>query len=181
MPVNLLLVFVCLLSYSSVCYFSVCYEKSQTDEKLNNENKKHSNTNKDRFPLNWNIKNPHWYPEAVREGRSEGLVDFINNCTKDFSEHIHSSKNKHWNNLTDKQRQAINSLASDESITIKPADKGSGIVIMNTNDYNETPYKIKNSMRQYPMTQIQYIVKPLTKLSTNLKLTAISAKQKKSG
>ena len=71
------------------------YERSQTNEKLNNEKKKHPNTDKDRCSLNWNIKNPHWYPEAVREGRSEGLVDFINSCTKDFSEHIHSEKNKH--------------------------------------------------------------------------------------
>ena len=44
---------------------------------------------------------------------------------------------KHWNILTDSQRQALKSLSSDESIIIKPADKGSGIVIMNTNDYND--------------------------------------------
>ena len=113
------------------------HERSQTDENFNNKKKEHSIINKDRCPLDWNIKNPHWYPEAVREGRSEGLVDFINSCTKGFSEHIHSKRNKHWNNLTDSQRQAIKSLSSDESIVIKPADKGSGIVIMNANDYNE--------------------------------------------
>ena len=125
------------------------YERSQTDEKFNNEKKKHSNTDKDRCSLNWNIKNPHWYPEAVWEGRSEGLVDFINSCTKDFSEHIHSKNNKHWNNLRDSQRQAIKSLSSDESIIIKPADKGNGIVIMNTNDYNEARLNILQDKEFY--------------------------------
>ena len=46
------------------------YERSQTDETFNNGKKKLSNTEKERFPPNWNIKNSH----------------------KDFSEHIHSKR-----------------------------------------------------------------------------------------
>ena len=42
---------------------------------------------------------------------------------------------KFWNNLNNDQRKALLDLANDPSITIKPADKGGSIVIMNTDDY----------------------------------------------
>ena len=58
-------------------------------------------------------------------------------------------KDKHWNNLTDSQRQAIKSPSSDESMIIKPAGKGNGIVIMNTNDYNEASLNILQDKEFY--------------------------------
>ena len=47
------------------------------------------------------------------------------------------NKNKHIkHNITLEQRNAIKSLAEDSSIIIKEADKGGGIVLMNTEFYN---------------------------------------------
>ncbi len=40
-----------------------------------------------------------------------------------------------WNNLSTKHQQAIRRLRLDKSLTIKPADKGSCIVVMDTKDY----------------------------------------------
>ena len=90
----------------------------------------------DRSKLDWKIKNPHWYPEKVREGRSTGQSTFINNNIRDISKHINSSSNKNWNNLTEGQRKALKDLKMDESIIIKPPDKGNGIVLMNRTDYD---------------------------------------------
>ena len=38
-------------------------------------------------------------------------------------------------NLTRSERESIRSLMLDKSITIKPADKGGAVVVMNTSDY----------------------------------------------
>ena len=38
-------------------------------------------------------------------------------------------------NLTPAERDALKNLVSNQNIVIKPADKGSGVVISNTNDY----------------------------------------------
>ena len=38
-------------------------------------------------------------------------------------------------NLTPAERDALKNLVSNQNIVIKPADKGSGVVILNTNDY----------------------------------------------
>ncbi len=39
---------------------------------------------------------------------------------------------KHWQNLSSRHQKALSSLRHDKSITIKPADKGSCIVVMDT-------------------------------------------------
>ena len=76
-----------------------------------------------------------WYPDKVKNNRSEGLVKFIDNITNDLKTHLTKNQNKFWNNLSDEQKKAIVDLANDDSIIIKPADKGGSIVIMNTDDY----------------------------------------------
>ena len=49
---------------------------------------------------------------------------------------FHSNENNHIkHNITLEQRNAIKSLAEDSSIMIKEADKGGGIVLMNTDFY----------------------------------------------
>ena len=48
---------------------------------------------------------------------------------------IRKNENKFWNNLSDNQRKALIHLSNDKSITIKPADKGGTIVIMDTEKY----------------------------------------------
>ena len=56
----------------------------------------------------------------------------INKIKKDILKNI---SRKHKSNLTDKERNALKTLMNDHSIIIRPADKGSGIVIMDTEDY----------------------------------------------
>ena len=103
-------------------------ETSHLNTKVN------SQANDERHDLGWFIKNEHWYPEKVREGRSTDLSDFLDNTVHEIRSYLISNKSKRINNLTNKQREALNSLASDETLIIKPADKCSGIVLMNIND-----------------------------------------------
>ena len=118
-------------------------ETSHLNTKVN------SQANDERHDLGWFIKNEHWYPEKVREGRSTGLSDLLDNTVHDIRSYLISNKSKRINNLTNKQREALNSLASDETLIIKPADKGSGIVLMDINDYNELCMKIRNDKEYY--------------------------------
>ena len=98
------------------------FSDKNTKDTSENISQKITKRNEDRSALGWTIKNPHWYPDAVREGRSVGLVNFIENSLHDFRQHLTRKSNKHFNNLTNKQRDAINSLSTDETIVIKPAD-----------------------------------------------------------
>ena len=67
--------------------------------------------------------------------RNESL-DIYATATKKTSCAIASKENKQIKHkITLEQRNAINSLAQDNSIVIKEADKGGGIVIMNTDFY----------------------------------------------
>ena len=91
--------------------------------------------NDERSTLNWINRNSECYPDKVKNNRSEGLVKFIDNITNDLKTHLTKNQNKFWNNLSDEQRKAIVDLANDDSIIIKPADKGGSIVIMNSDDY----------------------------------------------
>uniref|UniRef100_A0A8C5QWP4 Reverse transcriptase domain-containing protein n=1 Tax=Leptobrachium leishanense TaxID=445787 RepID=A0A8C5QWP4_9ANUR len=53
------------------------------------------------------------------------------------------------NNLSKKERKALDELREDDSITIKPADKGGGIVILSTERYEEESLKILNDPETY--------------------------------
>ena len=95
----------------------------------------HVTTDDERSNLNWSNKNSDWYPDSVKNDCSEGLLKFINNVTKDLKDHLKNNENKFWNNLDNDQRKALLDLANGLLITIKPANKGGSIVIMNTDDY----------------------------------------------
>ena len=51
----------------------------------NQDNPENHVTTDDEMPnLNWSNKNSDWYPDSVKNDRSEGLLKFINNVTKDL-------------------------------------------------------------------------------------------------
>ena len=91
----------------------------------------------DQCDLKWKQTNPNWYPEKVRNHRSPALVEFIDNILKDTSSSLKSHESKYWNNLDNKKRAALVSLANDTSIVIKPSDKCGSIVVMNREDYEK--------------------------------------------
>ena len=63
------------------------------------------------------------------------MKSFINDITRDIRIHLSKSERKCWNNLTENQRTALRDLSRDESIGIKPADKGGILVIMDSDKY----------------------------------------------
>ena len=104
-------------------------------ESPNNDNINTTPENTDRCPLKWKDKNPDWYPDDVRNNRSEGLTKWITDIETNFNSSLKNNETKYWNNLTNDQRKALKGLANNKSITIKPADKGGALVIMNTKEY----------------------------------------------
>ena len=70
-------------------------------------------------------------PETDRNKKLDSYISL----TKEMCESI-QNENKHIkHNITLEQRNAIKSLAEDSSVIIKEADKGGGIVLMNTEFY----------------------------------------------
>ena len=55
-------------------------------------------------------------------------MKFIDKTTHDLKTHLTKNQNKFWNNLSDEQRKAIVDLGNDDSIIIKPTDKGSSVI-----------------------------------------------------
>ena len=85
----------------------------------------------ERSELKWKTDKSEWYPGEVKNNRTK----FIDDVTKHLKTQIKKNENKFWNNLSDDQRKALIHLSNDKSITIKPADKGGAIVIMDTEKY----------------------------------------------
>ena len=83
----------------------------------------------------WKASNKYWYPEELQINRSEGLLKFIDNVTKDLKKHLKTNEKKIWNNLNTDQCKALLDLSNDKSIVIKPADKGCAIVVMDPETY----------------------------------------------
>ena len=91
----------------------------------------------DRCASKWQYRNADWYPDEVRNNRSPALKDFISNIEKDIGLSLGKREKLFWDNLAPSLRKALQSLARDEDIVIKPADKGGSIVIMNKGDYEQ--------------------------------------------
>ena len=63
------------------------FSDKNTKDTSENISQKITKRNEDRSALGWTIKNPHWYPDAVRKGKSVRLVNFIENSLHDFRQH----------------------------------------------------------------------------------------------
>ena len=85
-----------------------------------------------------------WTPSVTKI-----IVDYIDKVKKDFTSCLNREYQK---NFSKKEIEAIKNLMNNDSIIIRPSDKGSNIVIMNTEDYrslilknlecvNDCPYK----------------------------------------
>lgn len=70
-----------------------------------------------------------WTPE---EGRDKWLDEYIKQVKEDV---IRGLNRKFSSNITSSEDKAMRELLHDHSIIIRPADKGSGIVVMDTNKY----------------------------------------------
>ena len=101
----------------------------------------------DRTDMNWIPKNPDWYPDEVQKNRSPSLQKFISKLLSDSKDNLSANQDSFWSNLDYAQREAIKSLAEDDSIVIKPSDKDGSVVIMNTKDYeNECLLHLNNTV-----------------------------------
>ena len=76
-----------------------------------------------------------WYLDDVKYNRSEGLLKFIENVTKDLKSNLKKNERNFWTNLKNDQRKVLLHLSNHSFIIIKPADKGGAIVIMDTDQY----------------------------------------------
>ena len=62
------------------------------------------------------------------------LINFFTCTEQDFIS-TDTSRRKTYSNLTLQEKVALNNSKNNQSIVIKPCDKGGGICIMNTRDY----------------------------------------------
>ena len=83
------------------------------------------------------------------KGRNSALDEFIT-CTKNFPLSDLPTEKKY--NITLEERKAIKSLQNDPRIIIKEADKGGGIVIMNTSFYRDKMLEILGNDTFYKRT-----------------------------
>ncbi|XP_078515055.1 uncharacterized protein LOC144773834 [Lissotriton helveticus] len=65
-----------------------------------------------------------------------------------------TTKNKLNNNLTQDQRAALTNLQNSEELTIKPADKGGGVVVYNTNHYDQNIRDLLNIEEHYKKARL---------------------------
>ena len=63
--------------------------------------------------LDWRKRNPDCYPNDLKEKRSEGLVSLIEKIISDSNESMKSNQGRIFNNLSKKQRSALESLEED--------------------------------------------------------------------
>lgn len=93
--------------------------------------------------------------------------------------------NRHVDNLTHDERLALRSLRSNPHITIKPADKGSAIVVQNRSDYVDEGLRQLNNSAAYKTVSsdptsrhTKSVQKALTDLKIDPQITAIYPDQK---
>lgn len=77
------------------------------------------------------LKNPYFQPNMKTSPTLEKFTSLIKSETMQLL----TTPNRTKNNLTTEEKQALISLKSNNEITIKQADKGGKVVIMNTSDY----------------------------------------------
>ena len=100
----------------------------ETDSENDNESLK-SSVQEVHNKIDAREKNKIWMPPT---GRDPSLDLYIELVKEDVISGINIKK---FSNITKNERIALTNLMKDDTIIIRPADKGSGIVVMNRNDY----------------------------------------------
>ena len=107
-------------------------------------------------------------------GRNISLDSYIS-ASKAICSNTIGTNNHTKYNITLKQREAIKSLAHDNSIIIKEADKGGGIVIMNTEFYKTKVLEMLSDANYYKpipgSNQLQIFNKIKTLTTENRRMT----------
>ena len=112
-------------------------------------------------------KTSKWTPP---KGRDPCLDLYIEEVTRDV---IRSMRKTGTSNMTSEEEQALQHLMKDDGIVIRPADKGSGVVIMNKEDYLEklaaelhdgsTYEAVKRDMTRHVSRQVKNITTSMHK------------------
>ena len=76
-------------------------------------------------------KESKWTPP---KGRNPCLDFYLEEVTREI---IHKSRHRVKGNLTKCEEKALSDLLEDNTIIIRPADKGSGVVVMDADDYKQ--------------------------------------------
>ena len=90
-----------------------------------------SEEEQEKCDLNTRIANPFFNPS---KSPSNVLSTYMSAVKKDVARTL-KSPNMHRSNLTIEEREALKNLSSNTNITVKPADKGGKVVVMNQTDY----------------------------------------------
>ena len=85
-------------------------------------------------------------PPKNRETNLDSYLDLINNETLRL---LKTNSDQDWNNLTDLQRQALEAMQKNKELTIKSADKGGALTVMDTEKYNEAIRSMLGDERFY--------------------------------
>ena len=102
---------------------------------------------KEELPEWWRFKDKkRWTPMKNREAGLETYLDLIINDTLKLSR---INEDDLCNNLKPEERNALKSLKQNEEITIKQADKGGAVVVMDSDAYKENIMKMLSNVSFY--------------------------------
>ena len=73
-------------------------------------------------------------PPKNRETNLDSYLDIVNGETMKL---LKIDSDAEWKNMSENQKHALEDLKKNKDITIKPADKGGALTVMDTEKYNE--------------------------------------------
>ncbi|CAJ0964548.1 unnamed protein product [Ranitomeya imitator] len=96
---------------------------------------------------------------------TETFISLVDREVKQFSHQQQLGFYPVHSNLSLVEKQALSSLQNNKNITIKPADKGGAIVVMNHTDYNKEVIRQLSDSNTYGIIQRD----PVTNITTKIK------------
>ncbi|XP_075435995.1 uncharacterized protein LOC142472734 [Ascaphus truei] len=115
-----------------------------------------------------------WIPQT---GRNPTLDRYIESFSHSAKTTILYKVRKQTYNLTLMERRALESLKANHNITIKPADKGGAVVIMNTTDYLREAHRQLSDSKYYTQLQEDPTKKYMRELNRIIKTLPIRTRE----